>query len=121
MKTPIKPEDIRKGDLIRFEYTPPIGILVAEEYIAPKNEYGSGYSASYYLLERPEPPFEPYWGMVIGHPTKFGVRAVYLPNQKGDQTPWLVSGDESSWQTDGWAKQKLAEGWVIIEKPEGVK
>lgn len=62
----IEVKDIRKGDLIRCEYPQPLGMTVAEEYIAQKDEHKSAYAARYYLLNRPEPPFEPYWGMVIG-------------------------------------------------------
>lgn len=122
MQTPIEPEDIREGDLIRWEISSlELSTMRAVEYIAQEHQSIYHDQGQHYLLDRPEPPFEPYWGMVIGFPTEFGKRAVYLPNRKGDQTPWIVSGYESTWQTDEWAKQKLAGGWEVIEKPEGVK
>lgn len=122
MKTPIEVIDIRKGDLIRFENNPNSeSTRKATEYIAPEDKWGWTSMGKHYLLDRPVPPFEPHWGMVIGHPIDFGQRAVYMPHRVNDEDSWLNSEGDDFWMDDDWAKQKLAEGWVVIEKPEGVK
>lgn len=127
MKTSIDVKDIRKGDLIRVEYGYRMYKCAAIEYVAEcDNEYANPSAGFYYLLERPEPPFEPYWGMVIGHPVNTVKRAVYIPGYEGEFSGWFTNADSKtlqvrSWQTNDWVKQKLAEGWVVIEKPEGVK
>lgn len=132
MKQKIDPKDILKGDLIRVEYDeesyPRVRKDRATEHRAIKDgdtfrghRYPTG--VVYYLLERPEPPFEPYWGMVIGDPHISIDRAVYLPWGSTDRTPWMRADYDSRgrWVSNEWVKQKLAEGWVVIEKPEGVK
>lgn len=124
-KTPIKPEDIREGDLVRWERASkewsPYQVV---EYQAVSSGYPwTENPGQHYLLDRPKPPFEPYWGMVIGNPNSIAERGVYSPNRGIDTLPWLVyneSEGQTEWQTNDWAKQKLAEGWVVIEKPEGV-
>lgn len=126
MKTPIEIKDIRKGDLIRVEYDYGTYRCAAIEYIAfCDNEYADPRAGFYYLLDRPVPPFEPHWGMVIGSLDEWTGRAVYLPDYKGDTVAWLTDEDSAlrvgSWQTDDWAKKKLAEGWGVIEGPESVK
>lgn len=127
MKQKIDPKDIRKGDKIRVEGGEETDDFTAMEYVAQHDEhsltsYWNTYKLEgYYLLERPEPPFEPYWGMVIGDPDHYDLRAVYIPGSPEDFLPWLGDfGDAGRW-SDTWAKQRLAEGWVVIEKPEGVK
>lgn len=132
MKQKIDPKDIRKGDLIRVEGGE------GDDFTAL--EYRAAYAAhdlpstwktyrvsGYYLLERPEPPFEPYCGMVIGEPHDFpddgGVKAVYVPT--GDGLNWFSHPEPGGkkgiyYFDDDWAKQKLAEGWVVIEKPESL-
>ena len=126
-KQKIDPKDIRKGDLIRCEYEYPLSGTRAKEYEAQKDGHASGYIATYYLLERPEPPFEPYWGVVIGEPHEHhndgGVKAVYVPT--GDGQNWFSHPESGGkdciyYFDDDWAKRKLASGWVVIEKPEGV-
>lgn len=72
MKEPIKPEDIRKGDLIRWEWRQPLpGIETAIEYTAFRD--AGSYSpivdvGQHYLLDRPTPaallPTEPTLGWV---------------------------------------------------------
>ena len=130
MKQKIDPKDVRKGDLIRWEKESPT------EYGTNAVEYRSEYAGTpwsynpgqHYLLERPEPPFEPYWGVVIGEPHELhndgGVKAVYVPT--GDGQNWFShpepGGKEGIYYfDDDWAKRKLASGWVVIEKPEGVE
>lgn len=136
MKQKINPKDIRKGDLIRVEYLMQVSHQpgtprdVAYEYVAggDLDPHDSTVFADFYLLERPEPPFEPYWGMVIGEPHEHhndgGVKAVYVPT--GDGQNWFSHPEPEGkkgiyYFDDDWAKRKLAEGWVVIEKPGGVK
>ena len=123
----IDAKDIRKGDKIRYDYNNTRGSL-AHEYIAASDGERCGMTGQHYLLERPEPPFEPYWGMVIGEPHEHhndgGVKAVYVPT--GDGQNWFshpeLGGKEGIYYfDDDWAKRKLASGWVVIEKPEGVE
>lgn len=125
MKTPIEVKDIRKGDLIRFESEVSYSQLRNMEYTARRTgdglEHYLNIPGNYYLLERPEPPFEPYWGMVIGNPVDVTSRAVYIPeNTKKSHLGWMIS-DKNIYMGNEWAKQKLAQGWAVIEKPEGVK
>ena len=110
--------DIRKGDKIRYDYNNTRGSL-AHEYIAASDGERCGMTGQHYLLERPEPPFEPKDGMHIQHeendPYYSGVRI----------NGWWLALDKEErsrhWFNDTWAKEKLASGWVVIEKPEGVK
>lgn len=121
MKQPIKPEDIQRGDLIRYEYANEYD--EAYEIRAGGQNLDPGPGTKLFLLDRPVPPFEPYWGMVIVNPQN-EERAVYVPDGKYDHSPWLATVDglfNDDAETDSWAKQKLAEGWVVIEKPEGVQ
>lgn len=119
MKKTIDIEDIRQGDLIRWEGSDiPDGFARAVEYRASKNGATWANVGTYYLLERPESLFEPHWGMVIGAPGEPSFRAAYLPGFAMDNYPWLAEG---GWESDAWAKGRLAEGWVVIEKPEGVR
>lgn len=122
-KTPITPEDIRKGDLIRCEsihrerYD-----FTAMEYKADydKHELPARYGAlRYYLLERPEPLFEPYWGMRIQDPLGIA-SALYVPgpSDEGRHT-WAATLDGwhlVDFEDDEWAKKKLAEGWIEIKE-----
>lgn len=122
-KTPIKPEDIREGDLIREERNKGIGVTyLAVEYRAVTKGAASEEGINFYLLERPEPPFDPYWGMVIHNPDIKHHRAVYSPATNIDYNPWIAVADSddpesAGWRENNWAKQKLAEGWKILEKP----
>lgn len=127
-KTPINPEDIQPNDLIRIEY--PEGYQYerrsATEYRAERfgERKWTSPGCKHFLLERPEPPFEPYWGMVIGKPNSIADRGVYLPSRKWDAIPWLAYNgeeDQTEWTENSWARARLAEGWVVIEKPEDVK
>lgn len=127
MKQKIDPEDILEGDLIRIEEIPGIRKDRAAEYRALEDgdTFGVGPSlagAVHYLLERPEPPFEPYWGMVIREEGTANM-AYYLPEEEGRPgTEWILeTSNYVEYEDNDWAKKKLAEGWVIIEKPEGVK
>lgn len=113
-KTPISPEDILTGDLIRCEsihrerYD-----FTAMEYKADydKHELPARYGAlRYYLLER---LFEPYWGMVLGDERLVSDKAVYLPGSEKDSIPWLTP---QGWYGESWVKMKLAEGWVEIKE-----
>lgn len=125
-RTPIKPEDIRKGDLIRIEVGPPRNYR-AIEFQATQDRDRHWFEEDggvFYLLNRPGPPFEPYWGMVItGNPLS-GHRAIYSPSYEYDSTPWVstsyegVRDEDWDWCSNEWAEQKLAEGWTILEKPE---
>lgn len=117
-KTPISPQDIRKGDLIRCE-----SILrerydfTAMEYKADydKHELPARYGAlRYYLLERPEPPFEPKDGARIVKP---GSDNYYTAVRIAGE--WMGKDDKSTghWHgVDDWAKKKLAEGWIEIKE-----
>lgn len=119
MKQPIDPKDVRKGDLIRQENV--MYGYEALEYRADSDGYARFRGADTYLLDRPEPPFEPYWGMVIQNPNNRKERAIYLPDSPSDQTPWLVNrGDNytSSYVDTDWARARIAEGWVIVSKQE---
>lgn len=129
-KQKIDPKDIRKGDLIRWERDSPGEYdQRAVEYLSACDGTHWSYNpGQHYLLDRPEPPFEPYWGMVIGEPHEHnnygGVKAVYVPT--GDGQNWFshleLGGMKGLYSfDDGWAKRKLASGWVVIEKPEGVE
>lgn len=121
MKKRIEPSEIKPGDVIRWEATDPDECeMYALEYRAGNgNNKGSARAGTHYLLERPEPPFEPKDGM-------------HIQRDKGDSYysavridgEWLALDPDQRhrhWFGDDWAKEKLAEGWVIIEKPEGVK
>lgn len=58
MKTPIKPEDIRKGDLIRWERggdSPPQAFVAAEYHAQFDGEARRNYDGQHYLLNRPSP------------------------------------------------------------------
>ena len=64
----ILPEDIRKGDSIRVEYTDYKGRIVANEFWADSDwyDYSAGTEGNaYFLLDRPVPPvvlpIEPGW------------------------------------------------------------
>lgn len=75
MKEPIKPEDIREGDLIRREPTPTGGSsLRAVEYVAVRDGYTHGLRDSsdtdiFFLLDRPTPavdlPTSPSLGTLV--------------------------------------------------------
>lgn len=127
MKQPIDPSEILEGDLIRIEGIPGTRKGSATEYRAHKDGdtfTGDRYlmGTEYYLLDRPEPPFEPYWGSVIGHPSDATLRAVYVPANEEDYFPWCTLDEGTGfWNTDSWAERKLAAGWVVIDPPEGVK
>lgn len=124
-KTPIKPEDIRPGDVIRWERETEPGTYYAVEYVAyGEMQVWKGEEGTHYLLDRPEPPFEPYWGMVIGEPHQNedggGIKAVYVPT--GDDQNWFSHAEPDGlpgiyYFTDKWAKEKLASGWVEIKEP----
>ena len=130
-RTPIKPEDIRKGDKVRVEGgDPEHDNFTALEYTASYDKHSLPFywrtynAAGYYLLNRPAPPLEPYWGLVItGNPLS-GHRAIYSPSYEYDSAPWVstsyegVRDEDWDWCSNEWAKQKLAEGWTILEKPE---
>jgi len=124
MKQKIEPADIRKGDLIRWELGgPKRGYNVAAvEYLASyERAPWRLHDGTHYLLHRPEPPFEPRWGMVLRHPNSAEERAVYLPLWERDSVPWLVyTFEEHGWMPTGWGEQKIKEGWFVEEKPEGV-
>ena len=129
MKQKIDPKDIRKGDLIRFESGDTRYRTQAVEYKAVCDMDTQRHeSGTHYLLKRPEPPFEPYWGMTIKHPTEKNSYAMYFPDEweyrevTGEPWVYTVNGEYiNSFESNEWAKRKLAEGWVVIEKPEGVK
>jgi hypothetical protein len=56
VSTPIKHEDIKKGDLIRKEYTGDLATR-ATEYLAVRDAHGyTSADGAYFLLERPKPP-----------------------------------------------------------------
>lgn len=60
MKTPIKPEDIRKGDAIRYEPDVP-GVVIAQEYRAVRDGHSylpQALGGQHYLLDRPAPKVE---------------------------------------------------------------
>ena len=127
MKQNIVPDAIRNGDLIRVDVRNGLSGLTAVEYTA--RHYGDVYvqgdvaDFSFYLLDRPKPPVEPYWGMVVGDPSDCVCRAVYCPGHAKDKYGWLTySGlhEDNNWNSTEWIEEKLAEGWVVIEKPEGV-
>lgn len=124
MKQKIDLKDIRKGDLIRWEGENDSANEFRARMTGLYAIYNSLPGGVYYLLERPEPPFEPYWGMVIGEPHEHhndgGVKAVYVPT--GDGQNWFSHPEPEGkkgiyYFDDDWAKRKLAEGWVVIEKP----
>ena len=130
-KTPIEPKDIRIGDKIRVE-----GVDVQDDFTAL--EYTAKYDAhslpglwrsyevkGYFLLDRPKPPFKPYWGMVIGEREAHegngaGLKAIYLPAEDGQN--WFAQPEPERpgiyYFEDSWAEQKIAEGWIVIEKPD---
>lgn len=124
MKQPIKPEDIKPGDVLRWERETGPGSAYAVEYVASDDLLAwSPDEGAYYLLDRPVPPLEPYWGMMIANPHT-AEKAIYLRDSDEDSYPWVTTEDGSDtddWETTDWALARLAEGWVIIEKPEGVK
>lgn len=128
MKQKIDPKDILKGDKIRVEGGEVADDFTAMEYVAQHDEhslpsYWSTYNVTgYYLLERPEPPFEPYWGMVIREEGTANM-AYYLPEEEGRPgAEWILeTRNYMNYQDNAWAKKMLSEGWVVIEKPEGVK
>lgn len=115
-KQEIKVEDIRKGDLIRVE-SPGAVTIAAIEYNAAYDTDPNRWEpkGDYYLLER---KFEPHWGTVIGLEGAPGSRAVYLPTDSADGTPWLTP---HGWQDSVWAEDKLKNGWTVIEPPKDEK
>lgn len=122
MKQPIKPEDIKPGDILRWERETGPGSAYAVEYVASDDLLGwSPDEGAYYLLDRPVPPFEPYWGMVIANPHN-SEQAIYIPGDQYDTYSWGYTPDKEyleEWVSDDWAKKKLAEGWVVIAPPQG--
>jgi hypothetical protein len=77
VSTPIQPEDIRKGDLIRLEHTKPEHTHAVEYRAAfPGERNYSGAEVRYFLLDRPKPP--------VVLPTEPGV----YTDKQGDV--WLV-------------------------------
>lgn len=119
-KTLISAEDIRKGDLIRFEYalTHYEGYLRAVEYQAGDDqEPYTVWAGTHYLLERPEPPFESKDGTVITDPEGNGY---YSAVRVGGEWLGKVKENGGHWHGyDDWAKRKLAEGWVEIKGGQG--
>ena len=117
-KQEIKIEDIRKGDLIRWEANvrSPAWAGRASEYFAAYDcHHGFSVHGTCYLLGR---KFEPKWGTVIGVDSYQGARAVYLPGDAHDPNPWLTS---YGWQDSEWADGKLKDGWEVIEPPKDEK
>lgn len=123
MKTPIAVEDIRKGDLIRVEY--PEGETYARRTATEHRAEHTGETlycpdgSQVFLLERPEPPFEPHWGMRIQHPHALA-NAIYVPyDYDNGHNTWALTTDGeflNEFMDDEWAKQKLAEGWIEIKE-----
>lgn len=115
-KTLISVEDIRKGDLIRFEYAE-VGTsrsVTAVEYTSSEDAFPyTGRAGHHYLLERPAPPFEPKDGTGITDP---GGNEYYSAVRIGGEWLGKVKENDRHWHgSDDWAKQKLAEGWIEIK------
>lgn len=67
----INVEDIRKGDLIRFEYeaSEQSGMLTSVEFIAPQDEFEYSYQAGqHYRLVKPRKPLPTDHGTIINFP-----------------------------------------------------
>lgn len=117
-KTPIKVKDIRKGDLIRgVADKPDRHDFTAMEYVADYDEHSlpERYNVTrYYLLERPEPPFEPKDGTLIQIP---GEGTYYSAVRIKGEWMGKVPLESGHWHGgDKWAKKKLAEGWIEIKE-----
>jgi hypothetical protein len=103
MKTPIEPSEIRKGDLIRWEWADlrEVRSERAVEYVSGRD--GGSYSpipnaGQHYLLDRPTPavelPAEPTLGwLTYAGSTIFGVFRKYDPSDysRSDGIDWDVS------------------------------
>lgn len=89
MKTLIAPRDIRKGDLIRFEYADGRSTDRAKEYVASGDGVGDGRGpvGTYYLLDRPVPP--------VDLPTEPTLGWLTLPGGRALETVW-TSNDKAS-------------------------
>lgn len=115
MKQKIKSKDIRPGDIIREERDSADNpTFLALEYVAQAHwKYASNYT--YYLLERPEPPFKPKDGTIIVKNDDCYYVAVRIMGEWMGKDPHKVG----HWHgKDEWAKQRLAEGWKILETSE---
>lgn len=116
MKLPIAIDDIRKGDLIRWED----GENAYEWRVQYDRSRYNATKGQHYILDRPEEtPFEPKVGMVITSNSK----APYHVGVKIDGA-WLGfdPGDQlQHWFSDDWAEEKMKQGWVEISLKEGVK
>lgn len=114
MKTPIAVEDIRKGDLIRWEGENESASEFRTRMTGGDAIYGALPGGSNFLLERPEPPFEPKDGALIVKP---GSDNYYTAVRIAGG--WMGKDDKSTghWHgVDDWAKKKLAEGWIEIKE-----
>lgn len=109
-KTLIDVKDIRKGDLIRFEYAEKRspGGSSAVEYTSSEDAFPYSVRAGHhYLLER---PFELKDGTVITDPDSNGY---YSAVRIGGEWLGKVPENTNHWHGfDNWAKKKLAKGWV---------
>ena len=125
-RTPIKPEDIRKGDKIRVEGGDPAADeFTAMEYTASYDKHDLPYhwrtydATGYYLLDRPEPPFEPKDGTII---VKDVVDQYYAAVRLQGEWMGNVPNTKLGWHGfDDWAKARIEEGWTILARPQGAE
>lgn len=124
MKQPIKPEDIRKGDLIRVERDGDN----ASEYRAYMNSQTSGWGR-YYLLDRPTPPVElPEQGLHLGWLTHDGHTDLLMFNFWANRSRIEDAsyGSITRESVEGWVpavavpKSALDE-WRAFHNPRGAK
>ena len=85
MSTPIHPEDIKSGDLIRKEYFPKLGSVIAREYDAAHDGDSGVPPGCHFLLHRDVP-------------------TVVLPTEPGhyldkDNDAWTLDIDDLGWNS----------------------
>lgn len=111
MKQEIKPEDIRKGDLIRWEREEQ-----AHEWRAHHDgDLYDRHSGRHFLLNRPAPPFTPKDGMIISGSEDGYFSAVRI---NGEWLGYDPDDLERHWFPDFWAEKKMENGWWIYSPDE---
>lgn len=113
-KIEISPADIRKGDLIRYEYHNSLGR--AEEWIASRNgqTYYTHRLGKHFLLDRPEQPFKvgtvvaaPYAGINLY--VRGGTAWYAVPSSENGSRKAIISI-----QNDKDIRNNLKNGFLVI-------
>jgi hypothetical protein len=90
MSTPIEPEDIKYGDLIRKEYFPNVEGTIAREYVAAYDGDSGPNPGVHFLLHRDIPPVV----LPTDDGVYFGASGEVWELLCGD---WATGGDPQTW------------------------